>query len=59
MFFFIKVKKNFLQPYCKLPKMSLMNLTEEEILTRYNLLIDAGFVRFLCQLILEKRPLVE
>ena len=47
MFFFIKVKKNLWQPDCKLSKMLLMNLTEEEILTRVSLLIDTGFVRFL------------
>ena len=59
MFFFIKVKKNLRQSDCKLSKMLLMNLTEDEILARVSLLIDTGFVRFLCQIVIEKGPFVE
>ena len=53
MFFFVKVKKNLRQPDGKLSKMLLMNLAKEEILTRVSLLIDTGFVRFLCQIIID------
>ena len=49
--FFIKVKKNLRQPDCKLSKMLLMNLTEEEDLTGVSLLIDTGFVALCCYLL--------